>query len=108
MKPRRRPALLHRYFFYGWLFRDASAGSYLERAAALAHNRVQSRWLPRYLMRWLFISACCLALARYCEFGLANRRLAAMFYVFTTLSVIFNVVTAACWRVLRAGARQRR
>ena len=27
-------ASIGRYFFYGWLFRDASAGTELERAAA--------------------------------------------------------------------------
>ena len=38
-----------RYFFYAWMFRDASAGSELERAAALRHNRNLSKWLPTYL-----------------------------------------------------------
>ena len=44
--------LLYRYFFYDWLFRDASRGSAFERAAALRYNIEQSRWLPLYLKRW--------------------------------------------------------
>jgi hypothetical protein len=46
---------LYRYLFYGWLFRDADAGTELERANALRHNRDQSRWLPVYLLRWSVI-----------------------------------------------------
>lgn len=102
MKSRPGLALVHRYLFYGWLFRDASVGTYLERAAALAHNREQSRWLPRYLVRWLVIMACALAAGRFCDVVLGNHGLAAVFYVLTTLTMGFTVVTAACWRLLRS------
>ena len=48
--------LLYRYFFYDWLFRDASRGTPLEQAAALRYNLEQSRWLPLYLRRWSVIT----------------------------------------------------
>ena len=89
-------ALLHRFFFYGWLFRDASTGTFLERAAALAHNREQSKWLPTYLLRWLVIAILCLAIASYCESILGNPALSVPFYLLTTVTVALNAVTAAC------------
>jgi len=46
-------SVLHRYFLYGWLFRDACQGNWLERFASLRHNREQARWLPTYMLRWL-------------------------------------------------------
>lgn len=44
---------------YLWPFgqyRDASAGSEMERAAAYRYNRQLSRGLPAYLNRWLAIT----------------------------------------------------
>jgi hypothetical protein len=54
--------LLYRYFFFEWLFRDASRGTLLERASALRFNREMGRYLPIYLRRWGFIiaSSCCM------------------------------------------------
>lgn len=48
-------SLLYRYFFFGWLFRDVSQGSFLERAANWRFNQDMRRHLPKYLRRWLFI-----------------------------------------------------
>lgn len=48
--------LLYRYFFYDWLFHDASRGSAFERAAALHYNIQQARWLPLYLKRWAVVA----------------------------------------------------
>lgn len=48
---------VYRYFFFGWLFRDAGRGSPAERRAAWRHNLSQARWLPTYLRRWLTLSA---------------------------------------------------
>lgn len=44
--------LIHQYFFYGWLFADASVGSDLERVTALQQNRNSAKWLPTYIWRW--------------------------------------------------------
>ena len=40
-----------------WLFKDANQGDLYARAAATAHNRRMSEVLPRYLRRWLLVSA---------------------------------------------------
>ena len=44
--------MLYRYWFFGWLFQDASRGGLVERAAALRHNRENAVWLPLYMRRW--------------------------------------------------------
>jgi hypothetical protein len=40
-----------------WLFKDPNQGDLYARAAASAHNRRMSEVLPRYLRRWLLVSA---------------------------------------------------
>jgi hypothetical protein len=47
-----RLVFLHLWPF--WLFRDASRGNLLARAAAYRHNRSMRVYLPGYLMRWTF------------------------------------------------------
>lgn len=49
------------YFWPFGQYRDAGAGSELERAAAYRHNRRLARGLPAYLNRWAAL--CCLLLA---------------------------------------------
>lgn len=95
-------ALLRRYFFYGWLFRDASVGTYWERAAALEYNRQQSRWLPTYVVRWLTVALFLLAIGRFCESTLASPLLSAPFYLFSALIFAFDAITLACWALLRS------
>gem|GEM_PF-451081 len=55
-----RLIFLHLWPF--WLFRDASHGNLLARAAAYRHNRSARVYLPRYLMKLSFGSAMLLAL----------------------------------------------
>lgn len=59
---RSRP-LLFRKLSPFWLFRDASRGDLLARAAAYRHNRDMRIYLPRYLLKWLAINAAGLATA---------------------------------------------
>jgi len=40
-----------------WLFKDPNQGDLFARAAASAHNQRMSEVLPRYLRRWLLVSA---------------------------------------------------
>jgi hypothetical protein len=94
--------LCHRFFFYGWLFRDASAGTFLERAAALAHNKEQSKWLPTYLRRWILLGGLLLAMAAFCEDVLISPILTASFCVLTTVTIAFDAITAACWALLQS------
>lgn len=96
-------ALVHRYFFYWWLFRDASAGTYWERAAALAHNRKHADWLLRYVVRWLAVAILLLALARFFELLFASRILSASLCLLAVVAVARIALTAACWLLLRSG-----
>ena len=90
-------SLLYRYFFYGWLFRDANRGNRLEQAAALRHNCEQAHWLPTYVWRWVVLGALFFCVAAFCETILDSPQLSALFYVPSVLSMPINVVTAVCW-----------
>lgn len=92
--------LLYRYFFYGWLFHDASRGDLWQRSAAWRHNRAQARWLPTYMRRWLVVGVALYAVAWLVESVLRHPVLSAFFYVPSVLSVPFNAVTALCWTCL--------
>jgi len=90
-------SLLYRYFFYGWLFRDAGRGNVLERAASLRHNRQQARWLPLYLRRMLVVGALLLSVAAISEIALGWPLASAWFYVASVMTVPYDVVTGVCW-----------
>jgi hypothetical protein len=49
--------VLFRYLWPFWLFKDASSGDRLTRAAAYRHNRNMRTYLPGYMLRWVFSSA---------------------------------------------------
>jgi len=90
-------SLLYRYFFYGWLFCDASRGNGFEQAAALRHNRAQAHWLPTYMRRWLVLGVLFFCAAAFCETALNSPHVSALFYVPSVLSMPINFVTAVCW-----------
>lgn len=92
-----------RYFFYGWLFRDADSGSGLERASALRHNREQARWLPIYMLRWIVAGVVMLALERLCEHLWRMPVLSAALNVALIGVALFLLVTAVCWAFLQVG-----
>ena len=94
-------SLFYRYFFYGWLFRDAGCGNLWQRSQAWRHNREQSRWLPTYMRRWLVLGVLLFGVASFVEVILSSPTLSAFFYVPSALSVPFNVVTAVCWGFLQ-------
>jgi hypothetical protein len=59
--------LLFRYLWPFWLFKDASRGDRIARAAAYRHNRSMRIYLPGYLMKWML--GCALAFAITTAFG---------------------------------------
>jgi len=87
--------LLYRYFFFGWLFRDASKGNLYERSAAWRYNQEQSRWLSTYLRRWLFVGVMMYFLGAACEILLHAPILSAFFFVPMAVSVSINTVIGA-------------
>ena len=91
---------LYRYVFFGWLFRDLSRQSDVYAfAAALRHNREQSRWVPVYLRRYAMFGVI------LGGFGFAieswSAFVSAFFYVPGTLTVPMLAVTAIAWTGLR-------
>lgn len=94
--------LLYRYFCFGWLFRDVGSGDLFQRAAAVRHNREQARWLPTYLMRWLWWGLAFYTLGNVAELLLEALTLSTLLYAAGSLSVPFTVAIAAAWIGLRA------
>ena len=86
--------LLYRYFFFDWLFKDVDTGNVFERAAAVRHNREQARWLPVYVLRWLWWGLAFYALGSAAELILEATILSTLFYAISGLSVPFNVAIA--------------
>src|SRR4051812_49820763 len=79
-------SLLYRYFFFGWLFRDATRGTLFERAAAWRYNREQARWLPKYMGRWMAWGLSFYALGGIVELVLDSPGLSMLFYVPSALA----------------------
>ena len=94
--------LLYRYFFFAWLFKDASQGSLLDRAAAWRHNRQQARWLLTYMRRWLWCGLVLYGIGNFVELMLDAPGLSAVFYVPGALSLPVNAVIATAWLALKA------
>ena len=97
--------LLYRYFFFGWLFKDASRGDVIERAAAWRHNVQQARWLPTYMRRWLWCGIVFYGFGGLVELALGSPTLSAFFYVPSALSVPVNAVIGAAWVGLKTFPR---
>lgn len=95
--------LLYRYFFFGWLFRDASVGSFLERAAALQVNREKHVYLPTYLRRWLGLVVLSYGLGILAETSLTPGVAAAFCYGVMTISMTIAVSIARSWLALKYG-----
>ena len=94
--------LLYRYFFFGWLFKDASRGSPLERAAAWRYNKERAHWLLTYMRRWAGCTALFYGLGGLVELLLQSPALSAFFYVPSALSVSVNAVIGAAWLGFKA------
>ncbi|MDW3686571.1 hypothetical protein RA280_33495 [Cupriavidus sp. CV2] len=89
--------LLYRYFFFGWLFRDASQGNRAERALAWHFNKARAHWLRTYMRRWIWCGVIFYGLGSVVELMLRAPALSALFYVPGVLSVPVNVVIAVLW-----------
>ena len=94
--------LLYRYWFWGWLFADASTGDLLRRAAAWRHNVAQRVHLPVYMRRWCANLVATALVAVGIE-ALDARALAAVFYSVAVLSAIVELNAGIAWVFLREG-----
>jgi hypothetical protein len=94
---------VYRYFFYGWLFRDADCGSEGERAVALRHNRSHAKWLPIYMGRWSVGGAVILGFETLSEHVFGNSVLSAALAVALVFVVLFLLIAVVCWAFLQVG-----
>ncbi|HVO86899.1 MAG TPA: hypothetical protein VMV45_00030 [Casimicrobiaceae bacterium] len=99
-------SLLYRYWFWGWLFMDASHRDLFKRAAALQHNIRQRVHLPCYMRRWSVCVVMMLALGFALERDIANPWSIASAYTAAVLSLTVLVVTASGWVLLGTRERQ--
>ena len=94
-------ALLYRFLFFDWLFRDVSSTrTLLERHAARQHNRRMSRYLPVYLRRWSFLTAFDFALGMLFEKVLQAGLLSAWCFTFSCVTLTGVVVITVAWIML--------
>jgi hypothetical protein len=91
--------LAYRYWFFGWLFRDAARGSWLEREAALRHNRQRAQWLPLYIRRWILLCSVFYALGVVLEMGGLDT-VASFAFIPACAAVPVVAVATAGWLVL--------
>ena len=96
----------HRYFFFGWMFRNAAVSDTFLHHAALRFNIEQRRYLPIYMYRWLVIFASCAALGSGLE-RLA-RTVAAVPYLIGVFALCYVLIAAAIFLCLECASRERR
>ena len=96
--------LLYRYFFFGWLFKEVG-GNMFERAAVERHNREQARWLPVYIMRWLWLGLGLYALGEIAELLLHAPALAIVLYGVSAISLGFTITIGTAWLGIRGAHR---
>ena len=92
--------VLYRYWFFGWLFRDASRGNALERATALKQNVESARWLPTYMRRWITLGLL-MYLAGVALETMGHDAIASIAFVSACASAPVLSVAFAVWWVLR-------
>ena len=88
--------VLFRYVWPFWLFKDASRGDRMARAAAYRHNRSMRIYLPGYLLKWMF--NCITAFAIASGFGSLSVAQAAS----QPRSVDVFAIIAAGWGIVFA------
>ena len=88
--------VLFRYVWPFWLFKDASRGDGMTRAAAYRHNRSMRIYLPGYLLKWMF--SCLTAFAITSGFGSLSMAQAAS----EPASVDVFAIIAAGWGIVFA------
>lgn len=94
--------LLYRYFFFDWMFADASRGDLIARTAAWRFNQARAHWLLTYMRRWLWCGVLLYGLGGAVEVLMRAPVLSACFYVPGALSVPVNIVIGVIWLGLKA------
>jgi hypothetical protein len=80
-------------------FRDASRGSFLERAAAYRHNRAARGCLPQYMRNWLFVAMLLSCVGAGLE-NAHNLAAAILCWILVTYTITELAVLSAIYLVL--------
>lgn len=94
--------VLFRYLWPFWLFKDASRGDRMTRAAAYRHNRSMRIYLPGYLMKWMF--SCVTAFAITAGFGSLSTGQTMTQAAGASRSLDVFAIIAAGWGIIFAGS----
>lgn len=102
-----RDSFLYQIYLYlwpFWLFRDASRGNLLERAAAYRHNREKRIYLPGYAAKWAVLTMLQALLIAAFEamraLGLAKLWLVAGLGTTVSASIVVIALCLAAWGYL--------
>ncbi len=93
--------LLYRYFFFEWLFRDVSRGTFMERESALRFNRQRCHYLPVYLRRWIVVVVSSCAIGASFEKALLLNYAASVFYCVSCASIVVATMIVRVWLGLK-------
>ena len=92
---------VYRYFFYGWLFRDADTGDAAARSSARRHNEDQRKWLPVYMARWAVLGLALTVAEALLEQRFGNSVvMSAILALAMIFVVMYELVTSICWAFL--------
>lgn len=95
---------LYLYLWPFWLFRDATRGNLLERAAAYRHNREKRVYLPGYAAKWAVLTMLQALLISAFEatraLGLAMLWLVAGLGTTVSVSIVVIALCLAAWGYL--------
>lgn len=101
MRQLRFLTLLYRYFFFGWLFRDATRGDLFERSAAWQHNKAQAHWLLTYLKRWTVLGVVLFVAGCLCAVAFEAHWVSVPFFVFFAVVIAMGSVIGVAWLGMR-------
>jgi hypothetical protein len=89
--------LLYRYFFFDWLFRIPTGDDRFEKGLAKQHNRRQARWLPVYMLRWLWLGLAFYALGGIAEIVFDAMEGSRWLYAFSAGCLSYIVPIGMAW-----------
>ena len=94
-------SLLYRYWFWGWLFADASQRDLFLRTEALRHNIAHRIHLLCYMRRWTLCALCLLSGGVHLGAG-ALTTWSVSFNTAAVLAIVVLFVAATEWLLLTA------
>lgn len=100
-------SLLYRYWFWGWLFTDASQRDRMRRAEAVRHNVAQRIHLLCYMRRWMLCSFALLWTGIRLQESMSPPWSVASVNTSGALALVVLLVATAEWLLLTAYVARR-